>query len=69
MRKKKRRKEQDRRRTKPTPLFRGTAWAMPSAAVAKTTYNTILDRLLPRKPEDWTLVSGLFDSKPVLVFV
>ena len=69
MRKKKRRQKQDRRRKKTTPLFRGNAWTMPSAAVAKTTYNAVLDLLLPHKPEDWTLVSGLFDSKPVLVFV
>jgi hypothetical protein len=49
--------------------FRGNAWAMPSAAVAKTTYHTLLPQLLDRSPEDWSLVSGFFQHKPVLVFL
>jgi hypothetical protein len=42
---------------------------MPSAAAAKTTYHTLLNPLLNRPPEDWSLVSGFFQCQPVLVFV
>jgi hypothetical protein len=42
---------------------------MPSAAAAKTTYHTLLPQLLDRSPEDWSLVSGFFHRKPVLVFM
>lgn len=60
-------KNQHRRMT--NQEFRGTAWAMPSAAIAKTTYQTVLRPLLDRDPEDWSLVSGFFHRKPVLVFL
>ena len=69
MREKKRSKKQNPRRMRTLQEFRGNAWLMPSAAAAKTTYQTLLPPLLDRSSEDWSLVSGLFQGKPVLVFV
>jgi len=64
-------REKRRARTHSTSrvLFCGNAWTMSSAAAAKTTYDTLLKRLLDRDPETWSLVSGFFDRKPVLVFL
>jgi hypothetical protein len=42
---------------------------MSSAAVAKSTYQTILPQLLDRSPEDRSLVSGFVQHHPVLVFL
>ena len=50
------RKNNQRIRTGTVPTFQGKAWAMPSAAAAKGTYDTLLKRLLPRDPEDWSLI-------------
>ena len=69
MREKKRSKTKTGHRPSTSKEFRGSAWAMPSAAVAKTTYHTLLPQLLDRSPEDWSLVSGFFQRQPVLVFL
>lgn len=64
-------REKRRAQTHPTSRvrFQGNAWTMPSAAVSKATYEALLKPLLDRSPEDWSLVSGFFQSKPILVFV
>ena len=69
MRKKQRSTKKNRRCTRTLQEFRGSAWAMPSAAAAKASYETALKRLLSRDPETWSLVSALFENKPVVVFV
>ena len=56
-------------RPRSSRAFHGNAWSMPTAAAAKATYDTLLKRLLDRDPEDWSLVSGFFQNKPVLAFL
>jgi hypothetical protein len=63
------RKQKKRSRKRTSQTFQGSAWVMPSAAVAKATYHTVLNRLLPRNPENWSLVSGFFQRKPVIAFL
>jgi len=69
MRKKRRSTTKTAHRPSTSKQFRGNAWVLPSAAAAKTTYQTLLPQLLDRSPEDWSLVSGFFQRQPVLVFL
>src|SRR5262245_52604477 len=69
MRKQRRSTTKTAHRPRTSKQFRGNAWVLPSAAVAKTTYQTLLPQLLDRPPQDWSLVSGFFQHRPVLVFV
>ena len=56
------------RQVRPRTL-QGNTWQMPSAAAAKATYETLLKRLLTRTSEDWSLVSGFFQRRPMLAFL
>ncbi len=50
-------------------MFEGNVWVMPSAAAAKTVYQTLLNRFLDKNPAEWSLVSGFFQQQPVLAFL
>lgn len=50
-------------------MFEGNVWVMPSAAVAKTVYQTLLNQFLDKNPAEWSLVSGFFQQQPVLAFL
>lgn len=62
-------REEKRPRQRSIHQFHGNTWVMPSPAAAKAVYHTLLNRLLDRDPEDWSLVSGFFAGKPFLVFL
>src|SRR5712691_11770457 len=50
-------------------MFEENVWRMPSAAAAKTVYQTLLKQFLDTKPAEWSLVSGFFQQQPVLAFL
>src|SRR4051812_41862094 len=62
-------KKRHTRRNKPMLLFAGNVWVMPSIAVARAVYHTLLQRFLEEQPDEWSLVSGFFQQQPVLALV
>ena len=63
----KRKKKPHRRRG--LQVFEGNVWVMPSAAAAKTVYQSLLNQFLDKNPAEWSLVSGFFQQQPVLAFL
>lgn len=47
----------------------GNAWILPSEEASLAVYETTLEKLLPDHPEDWSLVRGFCQGKPMLALL
>lgn len=47
----------------------GNAWILPSAEASLAVYETTLEKLFPDHPEDWSLVRGFCQGKPMLALL